>query len=105
MPPTVSAELPAPHSAPPSPLRVDDETLRNAVRSSRTELSRRLAADEERFASGLPSGASERLAAAIDQASIPGCLRPDALKHSPIRLGGLLDLPLLAHAAATGKCR
>jgi len=41
----------------------------------------------------------------IADASIPDCVRPDALKRMPVRIGGLLDLPLLAYAALKGLCR
>ena len=51
----------------------------------------------------------EQLSAATRQAGRPDCLRADALKNDPpeiagIGLGGLLALPLLPHAALTGKC-
>lgn len=46
----------------------------------------------------------------MDFASIPDCLRPDALKHDPpkigpVVIGGYLPLLFLAHAALTGKCK
>lgn len=47
----------------------------------------------------------DRLNQGMDAASIPDCLRPDALKHAPIQLGGLFDLPVLAYVAMTGKCK
>lgn len=47
----------------------------------------------------------DRLKQGMDAASIPDCLRPDALKHAPIHLGGLLDLPVLAYVAMNGKCK
>jgi hypothetical protein len=47
----------------------------------------------------------ERLNQGMEAAHIPSCIRPDALKHAPFRIGGPLDLPILAYVAATGKCR
>ena len=46
----------------------------------------------------------------VDFATIPDCMRPDALKHDPPKIGpvnlnGLPVLIFLAHAAATGKCK
>ncbi len=38
-------------------------------------------------------------------AAVPGCLGPDATSREPFAAQGLLALPFLLHAAATGKCR
>ncbi|WP_426102402.1 hypothetical protein [Massilia sp. TSP1-1-2] len=47
----------------------------------------------------------EKFADQFDEAKVPGCLRPDALKHQPTFIfGGLLALPFIAVAAIRGKC-
>jgi hypothetical protein len=48
-------------------------------------------------------------AAAMDEARVPSCLHPDAMKHQPpkigpVYLGGILALPFLAAAIVRGKC-
>ena len=56
----------------------------------------------------------EQFAADVEDATIPYCLGKDSMKHTPpvltvgkvkIGLGGVLVLPFLAKAVATGKCR
>ena len=52
----------------------------------------------------------ENFAANFESAAVPGCLRPDGLKHQPARIGPfafnyVLALPFLAAAAIRGKCR
>jgi len=89
---------------PPSgPLRLDDETIRRAIGESRNGVDR-LAHDSGR---GLVTGSVQEpgLGRNIADASIPDCVRPDALRRMPVRIGGLLDLPLLAYAALKGLCR
>jgi hypothetical protein len=85
------------------PLRLDDETIRRAIGESRNGVER-LAHNSGR---GLATGSDQEpgLGQNIADASIPDCVRPDALKRMPVRIGGLLDLPLLAYAALKGLCR
>ena len=57
----------------------------------------------------LSGDTSQGLAAAFDEARVPGCLNPDALKHQPARIGpvgigGIYALPFLAAAIVRGKC-
>ena len=57
----------------------------------------------------LSGDASQGLAAAFDEARVPGCLNPDALKHQPAKIGpvgigGIYALPFLAAAIVRGKC-
>jgi hypothetical protein len=45
----------------------------------------------------------------MEEARVPGCLRPDGLKNQPTSIGpfglaGLLALPMVAVAALRGKC-
>ncbi|MES2016388.1 MAG: hypothetical protein V4484_07815 [Pseudomonadota bacterium] len=51
----------------------------------------------------------DSFAADFEEAAVPGCLRPDALKRQPPRigmlgLGGLLGLPFVLLAKIRGKC-
>ena len=46
---------------------------------------------------------------AMEEARVPSCLHPDAMKHQPpkigpVVLGGILALPVLAAAIVRGKC-
>lgn len=57
-------------------------------------------------------GRFEQFGADVQEASVPDCDKPDALKLDPpvipgtrVALKGLLVLPHLAHAALTGRCR
>jgi hypothetical protein len=48
-------------------------------------------------------------ARAVDEARVPDCLHPDALKHQPAKMGpvgigGIYALPFLAAAILRGKC-
>ncbi|WP_156116677.1 hypothetical protein [Massilia sp. 9096] len=45
----------------------------------------------------------------VDDARVPSCWRPDAMKHAPpaigpVNLGGLLALPFWGWAIVSGKC-
>ena len=59
----------------------------------------------------LDSHRPDSFADTISEASTPGCLSGNALKHDPppvvagFQLGGLLAIPVWAHAVATGKCK
>ena len=78
------------------------------------------AAVKEAVASG-PASASSRngtvlggdayqgFATAVEEARVPSCLHPDALKHQPAKIGpvgigGIYALPFLAAAILRGKC-
>ena len=93
VPPADIAEDAGPHA----PLKIDSETIRKAVRSTQPVAGRT-------FDMGVPETQAQRLSTGIREAGKPDCLRPDALKHEPLQLGGLLGLPLLAHAMAAQKC-
>lgn len=90
-------------ASPPPPLYLDAETLRRAARESRTTLGQMIHASGRVDDQG--TSPTERLGLAINSASIPDCIHPDALRRLPVRLGGVLDIPLLVYAAATGKCK
>ena len=79
---------------------------------------RRAVAEEvqaQPVATGVYSGARrgdryDTFAARFEEAAVPGCLRPDGLKHQPpkigsIGVGGILALPFLVVAAVRGQCK
>jgi hypothetical protein len=108
------ATLPAPFADPvtdrPSTLRAavsDPATIRAAVKqaiASTPDVAR------ERENAALSSAAYPGFARAVDEARIPDCLHPDALKHQPAKIGpvdigGVYALPFLAAAILRGKCK
>jgi hypothetical protein len=53
--------------------------------------------------------AHDKFTRQVDEAAVPSCWRPDAMKHTPPRIGpinlaGLLALPFWGWAIASGKC-
>lgn len=97
---------PAPDFGLPAP-RVGDRQVREAIAATIREEDARRA---KFIRAAPPPGISEKFAAGAKAAEVPGCLRPDALKHNPPTVGpivfsGLLSLPWLAGAALTGKCK
>jgi hypothetical protein len=102
LPTATTGETPADAASQP-PLRLGADVLKRAARSSRSDLGQMVESD---MASQARAGSrDQKLETAIREAGVPGCLRPDAMKHEPIQLGGLLGLPVLGHAVLTGKCR
>lgn len=88
-------------------LRLDEDAIRKAVRETLAETPAP-ARDRGPVLSGDP--AHEKFSRQFDDARVPGCWGPDALKHQPARigpigLGGILALPFWGAAIATGKCR
>jgi hypothetical protein len=66
-------------------------------------------ATENRKDAALSGGAYRGFAEAVDEARVPDCLHPDALKHQPAKIGpigvgGIYALPFLAAAILRGKC-
>jgi hypothetical protein len=47
----------------------------------------------------------ERFSQSVASAAVPPCFSPDAAPHGSFAAQGLLALPFLLHAAATGKCQ
>lgn len=96
--------------APALPLSVgDDAVVRQAVREVVAE-ARPEPPKPGTFSSS--SGAS-KTDQAFEAAKVESCLKENGLKHNPpvirigpipIGLGGILALPFLGYAAATGKC-
>jgi hypothetical protein len=95
---------------PPAPSirqRLDEDAIRKAVRETLAEMPAP-ARDRGPVLSGDP--AHEKFKRQFDEARVPGCWGPDALKHQPaqigpIGLGGILALPFWGAAIAAGKCR
>ena len=98
--PPATPPLAADRAASEPPLRLDADVMRRAALGARSDLDRRIAVDRTPHASR-----DQVLAARAEQAGTPSCLAPDATRHEPLPLGGLLGLPVLVHAALSGKCR
>jgi hypothetical protein len=57
----------------------------------------------------LQGEAYDKFSRQMDEARVPSCWRPDAMKHQPprlgpINLGGILALPFWGAAIVSGKC-
>ena len=95
----------APESKP--PLDLGDRVLRAAAVGIKSPIRRMADASHQDLDSPRPAP----FANAIAEAAVPGCLGRDALEHDPppvvagFVLGGLLALPVYAHAVVTGKCK
>jgi hypothetical protein len=92
--------------------KYDARATRIAIREIVAESSaNEEAAAAQRFSAGPRREQKyEQFARDFDEAEVPGCLGPNALKHQPpkigpIGLGGILALPFLVVAAARGKCK
>ena len=101
-----SLSAPAPASA---PLDLSDSVIRSAVVQSKGAVRKLAEASGQEFDTPHP-GRDQLLATATAEAGIPGCLRPDALKHDPPAIGpipvpGIFAAPFVVHAAITGKCK
>lgn len=100
---TVQAADPAPPSI---RQRLDDETIRKAVRETLAETP----APAKDRGPILRGDAYEKFERQFDDARIPSCWQPDAMKHQPPRLGpvalgGILALPFWGAAIVKGKCK
>jgi hypothetical protein len=86
--------------------RLDDDAIRKAVRETLAEMP---APMRDRGPVLRGDSAHDRFERQVDDARVPGCWGPDALKHQPPRigpigLGGILALPFWGAAIVTGKC-
>jgi len=103
-PPQTPEPLPPPPAQPP----LTDEMIRKVVREMIAEDPRPAAPSGSAGAFGAVTPYS-KMSAAFDQARVPDCLHPDALKHQPATLGpvnvvGPYSLPWVIAAALRGKC-
>ena len=101
------APRPAEHAS--APLRLDSAVVGAAAKASKSEVRKMADLAGKELNAPRPTK-DEVMAAAIADAAVPGCLRPDALKHDPPQIGpiglsGVLALPLLGRAVLTGKCK
>lgn len=102
-------QLPPLPQSPPATLRArlgDPALIRAAVRHA---VAGDAALPGTRRDSALGADPYRGFADAVDEARVPSCLHPDALKHQPpkigpVALGGFLVLPFLAAAILRGKC-
>lgn len=89
------------------PLDLSDRVIRKAIADAREAPTRSMPAAVYGTST---SPRQSRIDAAFAQATIPQCLREDALRFDPptlgpIGFGGFLSAPWVLHAMASGKCR
>jgi hypothetical protein len=108
------AQAPAPQKAgaPKAPLvaRLTDDVVRDAVRQALAEVP----VDQVRAPRTALSGDKySNFSRKFDEARVPDCLHPDALRHQPtsietknwvIGVSGIYAVPSWLAAAASGKC-
>ena len=111
-PPAPDPAAPAdPKAAPePQPLDLGDRVIRKAIVDSRDPMEGVPTSRGAAFGSGGATTAQQGIDRAFREAEIPTCMTADAFRFDPPQfgpfgLGGLLALPFLVHAIATGKCR
>jgi hypothetical protein len=101
------AAEPEPAKAPASiRARLDEDAIRKAVRATLAETP----ATAKDRGPVLRGDAYNRFERQFDDARLPSCWQPDAMKHQPphvgpIALGGILALPFWGAAIVTGKCK
>lgn len=80
-----------------------DDLIKQAVKDTLAERKTKDGQDRGRVLSG--EDRYDNFARQFDDAKVPGCLRPDGLKHQPTFIfSGLLAAPFVAIAALRGKC-
>ena len=103
----ISSAVQAADATPPSiRQRLDEDAIRKAVRETLAETPV-LAKDR---GPALRGDAYEKFERKFDDARLPSCWQPDAMKHQPPRIGpiavgGILALPFWGAAIVTGKCK
>lgn len=94
--------------ASPAPLQLGTDTLRAAMSNSKSQVQQLAEASGQDL--GTPKRSkSDHFAASAEFAGKPGCLRPDALKFNPPKIGpvevsGILVLPFMLQGPLMGKC-
>jgi hypothetical protein len=103
----ISSAVNAADAAPPSiRQRLDEEAIRKAVRETLAETP----VPVKDRGPALRGDAYEKFERKFDDARVPSCWQPDAMKHQPPRIGpiavgGILALPFWGAAIVTGKCK
>lgn len=97
---------PAKDARPKADLGVLDPAIRQAVRDSLVE---QRPAPFKRDGQALRADPYASFGRKMDEAQVPSCWTPDAMKHQPpqigpIAIGGLLALPFWGLAIVRGKC-
>jgi hypothetical protein len=88
-----------------------EEVIRKAVRETIAETPQPAAPAANPQAGAFSANpVAARMSAAFEEAKVPDCLHPDALKLQPAHIGpvavvGPYSLPWVIAAAARGKCR
>lgn len=104
----VLAAFHAPSAAGDAPvLNLTDDAIRKAVRETLAETPEK---PPPRGVYTMRGDRYENFRQKVDDAVVPSCLHPDALKLQPAKIGpvgigGIYALPFLAVAAIRGKCR
>lgn len=102
---------PADALAPQPPSMVlTDEVIKKAVREMIKEDPQPAPVTKSQAGAFSANPVEARMSAAFEQAKVPDCLHPDALKLQPAHIGpvavvGPYSLPWVIAAAARGKCR
>jgi hypothetical protein len=87
-----------------------DEVIKKAVRETIKEDPQPATVAKPQAGAFSANPVEARMSAAFEQAKVPDCLHPDALKLQPAHIGpvavvGPYSLPWVITAAARGKCR
>jgi hypothetical protein len=87
-------------------LQMVDPAIRKAIQDT---LAEEPAKPPQHNGPALSAEPYRNFARKMDEAEVPSCWRPDAMKHQlprigPIALGGLLALPFWGAAILRGKC-
>jgi hypothetical protein len=103
----MSSAVEAADAPPPSiRQRLDEDAIRKAVRETLAETP----VPAKDRGPALRGDAYEKFERKFDDARLPSCWQPDAMKHQPPRIGpiavgGILALPFWGAAIVSGKCK
>jgi len=94
----------------PASMALTDEVIKKAVREAIKEDPQPAPVTKPQAGAFSANPVEARMSAAFEQAKVPDCLHPDALKLQPAHIGpvavvGPYSLPWVIAAAARGKCR
>lgn len=105
LPDAWAADPPAAAPAPSLRARLSDDAIKDAVRAT---LAEEPAAPRDK-GTVLRGDRYDNFSRQFDDAKVPSCMHPDAMKHQPpqigpIGLGGIFALPFWGAAILRGKC-